>query len=101
MKGDLRRALARNTPAFSGVRDAAAEIVLDDDHRHRRYMEGPRVDQGAIERAAAQAVTDALAEQSDARIVVVNVNIQIASGGGATNQIGSQPSANNRWGRDR
>jgi hypothetical protein len=40
---------------------------------------------------------------TDARIVVVNVNIQIAHGvsGGATNQIGNQPSANNSWGRDR
>jgi uncharacterized protein YqgV (UPF0045/DUF77 family) len=81
---------------------AALEPAIPDDPRDYRT---PMPAQTAIEQATREAVMRALAEAdqhaSDARIVVVNVNIQVASGGGATNQIGSQPSANNHWGRDR
>jgi hypothetical protein len=70
--------------------EAAAEIVpaIDDYDYYRsgRHLDR-QVDPKATERAAGQAVMAALAEAGeDARIVVVNVNIQIANGGGATNQ---------------
>jgi sulfur carrier protein ThiS len=79
---------------FREAADAATEIVpaYDDPRDYRRRRLEPQVDSQAIERAAGQAVMAALAEQGDgARIVVVNVNIQIAHGGGATNQFSTAP----------
>jgi hypothetical protein len=90
------------------IRDLIRRDVGTEDRTPRRerfdYVQSYQDDelslpaQQEIEAAARAAVMAALDEAGGVRIVVVNVNIQIARGGGATNLIGSQNSAHNRWG---
>lgn len=86
------------TPATTSAVDAYR--IAEDETLARR---GGRLAQRQVEQAVTEAIRAAVADRPDVQVVVVNVNVQIADGGGATNQIGtvqSSPNSRTNWTRD-